>query len=149
MAGLCEGGNESLGSLKTICAYCRQEQRSWLKIQSARGHTARQCHDGLVEACGETALSYRTVARWVRAFNEGRVENMARPGRPSVSEEDVQAVSALLDNDRRQTMKEPPRDVRLRTVSDILQAVGRPSETSTEQEMLQGYYDFHVAGNEL
>ncbi|KAJ4440641.1 hypothetical protein ANN_08788, partial [Periplaneta americana] len=87
----------------------------------------RQCHDGLVEACGKTALPYRTVARWVRALNEGRdrVENMARPGRPSASEEEVQAVSLLLDNDRRQTMKEPLREVRFRTVPDILPAVGR------------------------
>ena len=79
--------------------FTKQEQQSWLKIQSACGFTARQCHEGLVEACGEMALPYRTVARWVRAFNEGRdrVENMARPGRLSVSEEEVQAVSTLLD----------------------------------------------------
>ncbi|KAJ4449803.1 hypothetical protein ANN_01209 [Periplaneta americana] len=66
---------------------------------------ALQCYDGLVEACGETALPYRTVVRWVRAFNEGRdfMENMAQLGRPSVSEEELQAVSTLLDNDRRQT----------------------------------------------
>ena len=46
--------------------------------------------------------------RWVRAFNEGHdnVEHMARPGRPSVSEEDVEAVSALLDTDRRLTVRE-------------------------------------------
>ncbi|KAJ4444730.1 hypothetical protein ANN_06527 [Periplaneta americana] len=77
--------------------------RFWLKIQSPRGRTARQCHDSLVEACGETALPYRTVARWVRAFNEGRdrVENMARLSHQSVSEEEVEAVSALLDNCRR------------------------------------------------
>ncbi|KAJ4450059.1 hypothetical protein ANN_01466 [Periplaneta americana] len=67
---------------------------------------ARHGHDGLVEACGETALPYRTVARWVRAFNEGRdhVENKARQGRPSVSEKELQTVSALLDGDRRQTV---------------------------------------------
>ena len=76
--------------------------------QCARGHTARQCHEGLVEARGDAALPYRTVARWVRAFNEGRdnVEHMAKPGSPSVSEEDVEAVSALLDTDRRLTVRE-------------------------------------------
>ncbi|KAJ4426325.1 hypothetical protein ANN_27139 [Periplaneta americana] len=41
------------------------------------------------------------------------------------------------DYDLIQKMKEPLRDVRFRTVPDILQ-----SETSTEQELLQGYYDF-------
>ena len=55
-----------------------------------------------MEACGDAALPYRMVARWVRAINEGHdnVEHMARPGRPSVSEEDVEAVSALLDTDQ-------------------------------------------------
>ncbi|KAJ4433303.1 hypothetical protein ANN_15562 [Periplaneta americana] len=96
------------------------------------------CQDGLVEACGETALPYRTVARWLRAFNEGRdrVENMVRAGRPSVSEEEVQAIFALFhpphspdlspcDYDLIPKMKEPLRDVLFRTVPDILQAVGR------------------------
>ena len=52
--------------------FSKQEQRSWIKIECARGRTARQCHQGLQEACGESALPYRTVARWVKAFNEGR-----------------------------------------------------------------------------
>jgi len=78
--------------------FSKQEQRSWIKIECARGHTARQCHQGLQEACGESALPYRTVARWVKAFNEGRqnVADMRRPG-PSVSEEEVYALTALLD----------------------------------------------------
>ena len=82
--------------------FTKQEQRTWLKIQCSRGHTARQCHEGLVEACGDVALPYRMVARCVRAFNEGcdNIKHMARPGRPSVSEEDVEAVSTLLDTDR-------------------------------------------------
>jgi len=52
--------------------FSKQEQWSWIKIECARGHTARQCHQDLQEACGESALPYRTVARWVKAFNEGR-----------------------------------------------------------------------------
>ena len=61
-----------------------------------------------MEACGDATLPYRTVARWVRAFNEGcdKVEHMARPGHPSISEEDVEAVSTLLDTDRRLTVRE-------------------------------------------
>ncbi|KAJ4449753.1 hypothetical protein ANN_01157 [Periplaneta americana] len=101
MAGLCEGGNESSGSLKAILLHeklCYRfeanlgvDQRSWFKIQCALDRTARQCNEGLVETCGETSLPYRTVERWVRAFNEGReiVANVARPGRPSVSDEQV------------------------------------------------------------
>ena len=61
-----------------------------------------------MEACGDAALPYRTVARWVRAFYEGHnnVEHMARPGRPRVSEEDVEVVPALLDTNRRLTVRE-------------------------------------------
>ncbi|KAJ4431732.1 hypothetical protein ANN_20334 [Periplaneta americana] len=116
MAGLCEGGNEPLGSLKTryllhgvlqfserkattfrgnpiipkvmtlvvkvpICYKCERpkimftklEQRSWIKIEVARGRSAQECFQGLREACGDAALPYRTVARWVKAFREGLV----------------------------------------------------------------------------
>ena len=61
-----------------------------------------------MKACGDAALPYRKVARWVRSFDEGRdnVEHMARPGRPSVSEEDVEAVSTLLDTNRRLAVRE-------------------------------------------
>ena len=54
---------------------------------------------------GDAALPYRMVARWVRAFNEGHdnVRHMARPGHPRVSKEDVEA---LLDTNRRLTVRE-------------------------------------------
>ena len=95
--------------------FTKQEQRTWLKFQYARGHTARQCHEGLVEAFGNAASPYRTAARWIRAFNEGRdnVEHMARPGRPSDSDEDVEAVSTLLDTDRRLTVRELALEIEL------------------------------------
>ncbi|PNF40606.1 hypothetical protein B7P43_G06749 [Cryptotermes secundus] len=94
--------------------FSKQEQRSWIKIECARGCTARQCHQGLQEACGESALPYRTVARWVKAFNEGRqnVADMRRPGRPSVSDE-VYALSALRESDRRHTIRELARETGL------------------------------------
>ena len=74
--------------------FSKQKKRSWIKIECARGRTARQFHQGLQEACGESALPYRTVARWVKAFKEGHqnVADMRRPGRPSVSEEEVYAL---------------------------------------------------------
>ena len=81
--------------------FSKQEQRSWMKIECARGRTARQCHQGLQEACGESALPYRTVARWVKAF-EGRqnVADMRQPGRPSVSEEEVYVLWTVIDTTR-------------------------------------------------
>ncbi|KAG8238244.1 hypothetical protein J437_LFUL018307 [Ladona fulva] len=88
--------------------FSKQEQQSWIKIECARGHTARQCHQGLQEACGESPLPYRTVARWVKAFNEGRqtVADMHQAGRPRVSEEEVHTVATLVDIDRSQTIRE-------------------------------------------
>nr|ALA15329.1 ionotropic receptor 15 [Locusta migratoria] len=52
--------------------------------------TGRRRHQGLKEACGESALPYRTVARWVKAFNEDRqtVAATHRAGLPSAPEED-------------------------------------------------------------
>ncbi|PNF41596.1 hypothetical protein B7P43_G11561 [Cryptotermes secundus] len=81
--------------------FSKQEQRSWIKTECARGCTARQCHQGLQEARGESALPYRTVATWVKAFNEGRpnVADMRRPGRPS--------------SDRRHTIRELARETGL------------------------------------
>ncbi|GBO43969.1 hypothetical protein AVEN_131688-1 [Araneus ventricosus] len=77
--------------------FSKREQRSWIKIECARGRTAWQCHQ---EACREPALPYRIVARWVKAFNDvcQRLADMRRPDRPNVSEE-VYTVAALLDLD--------------------------------------------------
>ncbi|GBM53627.1 hypothetical protein AVEN_105509-1 [Araneus ventricosus] len=94
--------------------FSKQEQRSWIKIESARSRTAQQCHQGLQEACGESGLPCRTMARWAKAFKEGRqnVADMRRPGHPSVSEE-VYALAALLDNDLHHTICELVRKTEL------------------------------------
>lgn len=95
--------------------FSKQEQRIWLKIECARGRNARQCHQGLREACGADALPYRTVARWVQAFKGGRdnVSHMPRSGHPPVSENDVQTVSALVEADRNCTIRELAADTGL------------------------------------
>src|ERR1043166_7500036 len=88
--------------------FSKVEQRSWIKIEVARGRTAKECHQGLVEAAGSCALPYRTVARWVKAFRLGRqnVTHEPRAGRPCVGQDSVNEVSALLDIDRRWTIRE-------------------------------------------
>ncbi|KAJ4434037.1 hypothetical protein ANN_16356 [Periplaneta americana] len=50
--------------------FSKLEQRSWIKIEVTRGRSAQECFQGLHEA--DAALPYRTVARWVKAFREGR-----------------------------------------------------------------------------
>ena len=54
-------------------------------------------------------MPYRTVTRWVKAFNDGlpTVEKIHRAIRPTnVSEEEVHALAVLLDSDRNQTIWE-------------------------------------------
>lgn len=52
-------------------------------------------HDNITKyykrLAGASALSYRTGARWARAFREGRdnMSNMSRSGHPPESGEDV------------------------------------------------------------
>ncbi|KAJ4437127.1 hypothetical protein ANN_17262 [Periplaneta americana] len=74
----------------------------------ARGRSAQECFQGLREACGDAALPYRTMARWVKAFREGRdaVHDNLRTGRPRVEDNTVQLLVSMLDADRRWTAHE-------------------------------------------
>ena len=82
----------------------RYEQRCFIKIQDARGKYASKCFRALQEACGTDVLPYRTIARWVEAFRQGREEcqHRVRAGRPVVATDDlhVQAVRVTLEEDR-------------------------------------------------
>ncbi|GFV88069.1 HTH_48 domain-containing protein [Trichonephila clavipes] len=65
----------------------RVEQRAYIKIAVLRERNAMECHSELVGALGNNALPYRTIARWIGKFQQGRVSssNEQRSGR-SVSE---------------------------------------------------------------
>ena len=100
------------------------EQRSWIKIEVARGLSTQECFQGLREACGDAALPYRTVARWVKTFREGSdtVQDNLRTGRPHVENNTVQLLASLLDADRRWTAHELATEVGVchKTVLHIL-----------------------------
>ncbi|GFV38425.1 HTH_48 domain-containing protein [Trichonephila clavipes] len=51
----------------------RVEQRAYIKIAVLKGRNAMKCHSELVEALGNNDLPYRTVARWIEKFQQGRV----------------------------------------------------------------------------
>ncbi|GFQ86849.1 HTH_48 domain-containing protein [Trichonephila clavata] len=51
----------------------RIEQRAYIKIAVLRRRNEMECHSEFVEALGNNALPYRTVARWVGKFQQGRV----------------------------------------------------------------------------
>ncbi|PSN45373.1 hypothetical protein C0J52_07534 [Blattella germanica] len=69
----------------------RYEQRCFIKIQVARGKNTNQCFRALQEACRREALPYRTIARWVEAFHQGREEcqHRAHAGRPVAATDDL------------------------------------------------------------
>ena len=102
----------------------KEDKRSWLKIECARGRNARQGYKDLQEACGERALPYHTVPRWVKAFKEGwqNVTDMPRPGHPAEREKDVQTMNPLVLADQNATIRELTNDSGLSpsTVLNIL-----------------------------
>ncbi|KAJ4435406.1 hypothetical protein ANN_18021 [Periplaneta americana] len=70
--------NDVIGGIRNTCErpktmFAKLEQRFWIKIEMSRGRSAQECFQGVREACGNAALPYRTVARWVKAFQEGLV----------------------------------------------------------------------------
>ncbi|GFT45739.1 uncharacterized protein TNCV_2671701 [Trichonephila clavipes] len=62
----------------------RIEQRTYSKIAVLREKNAMECHSGLVEALGNNALPFRTVARWIGKLQQGLVSTSdeQRSGRP-------------------------------------------------------------------
>ena len=56
------------------------EQRTYIKISVLRGRNARECHSELVEAVGNNALPYRTVAILGRRVSERTRNNKRVPG---------------------------------------------------------------------
>ncbi|KAJ4449293.1 hypothetical protein ANN_00691 [Periplaneta americana] len=110
---------------KTILT--KLEQRSWIKIEMARGHTAQECFQGLREACGDAAFPYRTVARWVKAFREGIVAPVPK-GRLKTRTTGTSTVVTRYDPcdyDLFTKVKEPLRGTRYNTRDELIRALGR------------------------
>ena len=112
--------------------FTKEDQRSWITIEIARGRSAQTCFQGLREACGDAALPYRTVARWVKLFREGRdsIQDSRRSGRPHVDNHTIEQPPyspdmSPCDYDLFAKMKEPLRGIRYNTREAIIRAVGR------------------------
>ena len=73
----------------------------------ARCRSIQEYSRGLREACGDAALPFRTVARWVKAFWEGRdaFQDNIRTGQPRVENNTVQLLASLLDADHQCTAR--------------------------------------------
>ncbi|KAJ4450034.1 hypothetical protein ANN_01441 [Periplaneta americana] len=96
------------------CQLCGHEQGLLDELVQPATTVLCQSTAGLREACADAALPYRTVARWVKAFREGRdaVQDNLRTGRPRVEDNTVQLLASLLDADRRWTARELAAEVR-------------------------------------
>ncbi|GFR24044.1 HTH_48 domain-containing protein [Trichonephila clavata] len=83
----------------------RVEQCAYIKISVLRARNELKCHSEFVEALGNNGLPYRTVARWVGKFQQGRVSTSdeQRSARPvSVRTDLTRAIiEQLMDEDRR------------------------------------------------
>ncbi|KAJ4433614.1 hypothetical protein ANN_15924 [Periplaneta americana] len=122
-AGHHGAGRNVANAQGTTAEACRVGLRTVQRIVSE----GNKSFNGLREACADAALTYRTVARWVEAFREGRdaVQDNLRTGRPRVEDNTVQLLASLLDADRRWTARELAAEVGVchKTVLHILQDI--------------------------
>ena len=87
----------------------REEQRAYCEIRELLGKSAPENKSELDTVYGENTLPYRTVARWVSYFKEGRSsKDKASPGRPvsATSDNDVATVQSIVQQDSRYTVEE-------------------------------------------
>ncbi|GFU11613.1 HTH_48 domain-containing protein [Trichonephila clavipes] len=68
----------------------RVEQRAYIKIAVLRGRNAMECHSELVENIRNDSLPYRTVARWVGKFQQGRVSTTEQRGAANAVDDGIQ-----------------------------------------------------------
>lgn len=81
----------------------KEFNRYYIKIRCKLAITPVDIHNELVLALGDSAPSYRTVARWASEFNNGRedVKDDPRSGRPvtTVTTANIERIRELIEND--------------------------------------------------
>ena len=92
------------------------KQKAVIEFLLKEGIAAKEISDRLRNVYGESALSYRTVRKWVTEFKGDRSDIVDKPrsGRPSsaVTDANKQRVDELIRSDRRVT------------TSDIIDVIG-------------------------
>src|SRR5215469_15123515 len=85
--------------------FSREEQRAIIKFCCAKGENCVYIYHELVSVCGDSALDYSNVNRWMTKFKKGRVSStdLPRPGQPCSSRTDTnkERVENLILSDRR------------------------------------------------
>ncbi|GFQ71053.1 HTH_48 domain-containing protein [Trichonephila clavata] len=96
----------------------RVEQRAYIKIAFLRERNGMECNSEFMEALGNNALPYRTVARWVGKFEKGHVSTSdeQRTGRLLSLRTDLArtVIEQLMDEDRR-SRQQTKRQIEKRT----------------------------------
>ncbi len=92
-----------------VCA-SECEVRAVIRFLCARKVGTSEIYRQLCEVYGANVMSIQMVRRWKKIFEEGRtnVHDDTRDGRPreSLNDDSIAGVRALLDNDRRLTIRE-------------------------------------------
>ena len=57
-----------------MAAVSVEEQWSYIKTEYLRGKSGKEIHENLCEACGNNALSFKTVYRWLARFSAGKTD---------------------------------------------------------------------------
>ena len=90
--------------------FSQEEQCAIIKFFCAKGENCVNIYRELVSVCGDSALDYSNVNRWMAKFKKGRVSStdLPRPGRPSSSRTDAnkERVENLILSDRRVTVED-------------------------------------------
>ena len=103
-------------------------------FEVARDHSTQECFQEQRAAYGDAALSYRTVARWVKLFREGRdaVQDNLHRGRSHVENNKVQVLASLMHADRQWTARDLAAEIGVchKTVLYVLHDILRPQSCS-------------------
>lgn len=85
----------------------REDQRSYIKIETLRGKNPTHIHCALREICDEQAVHQSTVSRWALRFREGciSISDGPKSGRPRTAAEERSGklVAEFIEEDRRAT----------------------------------------------
>ena len=86
------------------------EQRAYCKIRAQLRFQLTEIHADLQKVCGNGALKYATVCKWVHRFNDGweSIENDPQVGRlvSVLTEKNVATVKTLIEEDAHYTVQE-------------------------------------------
>jgi [histone H3]-lysine36 N-dimethyltransferase SETMAR len=81
----------------------KENLRFYIQTRTILGVTPIAIHEELVSAHGPEVISYSSVQKWAKLFNEGRIEleDNPRPGRPVsvTTKENIEEVQRLIEED--------------------------------------------------